>query len=210
VSCYSPLTFVTLSLFTLRLCADPLAYMTAKTNGLTELAQEILDQAGLTVDDVAHVKVPASTTPLKPPSVITPTADLNWPPIATTETFFDKALNQAATVDSAGHLQEQPAYVNGTAAEEELDAWEAEGVVADEPAEDAEDAWDIAPTEPEEGIAAEGQGAEESLAEADGASPGVSETQVWVRNSPLAADHVAAGSFETAMQVRFPMLPPFK
>ena len=34
-----------------------------------------------------------------------------------------------------------------------------------------------------------------------GATPGVNEKDLWVRNSPLAADHVAAGSFETAMQV---------
>ena len=31
--------------------------------------------------------------------------------------------------------------------------------------------------------------------------PGESVTEVWVRHSQLAADHVAAGSFETAMQV---------
>lgn len=35
-----------------------------------------------------------------------------------------------------------------------------------------------------------------------GANPGVKETELWVRNSPFAPDHVAAGSFETAMQVR--------
>lgn len=35
-----------------------------------------------------------------------------------------------------------------------------------------------------------------------GANPGVSETELWTRNSPFAADHVAAGSFDTAMQVR--------
>ena len=35
-----------------------------------------------------------------------------------------------------------------------------------------------------------------------GAAPGVDETELWVRNSPLAVDHVAAGSFESAMQVR--------
>ncbi|KAH7903955.1 COPI alpha subunit C-terminus-domain-containing protein, partial [Hygrophoropsis aurantiaca] len=33
-----------------------------------------------------------------------------------------------------------------------------------------------------------------------GAAPGVSETELWVRNSPFATDHVAAGSFESAMQ----------
>ena len=36
---------------------DPLAYLTAKTNGLSDLALEILEEAGLTeadVDDVVH------------------------------------------------------------------------------------------------------------------------------------------------------------
>jgi hypothetical protein len=32
--------------------AEPLAYITAKTNGLDELASEILESAGLTEDDV--------------------------------------------------------------------------------------------------------------------------------------------------------------
>ena len=35
----------------------------------------------------------------------------------------------------------------------------------------------------------------------DAAGPGSSEAEMWARNSPLAADHVAAGSFETAMQL---------
>jgi len=34
-----------------------------------------------------------------------------------------------------------------------------------------------------------------------GATPGVTEPELWVRNSPFAADHVAAGSFDSAMQV---------
>ena len=33
------------------------------------------------------------------------------------------------------------------------------------------------------------------------ASHGVAETDLWVRNSPFAADHVAAGAFESAMQL---------
>jgi coatomer subunit alpha len=192
-------------------CTVPLAYLTAKTNGLTQLAQEILDEAGLTADDVAHLKMPASTSTLQPPSVITPTTNLNWPSIATTETFFDKALNQAATVDSTGHLQEQPAYANGLVAEEaELDAWDAEETAADEPVDDVENAWDIAAAESEEGIAVDGQDTRPDviLSEVEGASPGLSESQVWVQNSPLAADHVAAGSFDTAMQVS--LSPPTK
>jgi coatomer subunit alpha len=37
-------------------------------------------------------------------------------------------------------------------------------------------------------------------APADVAGPGTSEADMWARNSPLAADHVAAGSYDTAMQ----------
>ena len=33
-----------------------------------------------------------------------------------------------------------------------------------------------------------------------GATPGINETDLWIRNSPFAVDHVAAGSFDSAMQ----------
>ena len=32
---------------------------------------------------------------------------------------------------------------------------------------------------------------------------GVPQTRIWCNNSPLAGDHAAAGSFDTAMQVRY-------
>jgi coatomer protein complex subunit alpha (xenin) len=41
----------------------------------------------------------------------------------------------------------------------------------------------------------------ELAVETDGAGVGMSEAELWARNSPIAADHVAAGSFETAMQL---------
>jgi coatomer protein complex subunit alpha (xenin) len=45
--------------------------------------------------------------------------------------------------------------------------------------------------------------AEDDFVEVEGADAGAgsSEADLWARNSPLAADHVAAGSFETAMQL---------
>jgi coatomer protein complex subunit alpha (xenin) len=45
--------------------------------------------------------------------------------------------------------------------------------------------------------------AEDDFVEVEGADAGAgsSEADFWARNSPLAADHVAAGSFETAMQL---------
>ena len=70
---------------------DPLAYLTAKTNGLDDVALEILEAAGLSEADVDDVPAYGTST-LKPPPVITTTTDLNWPSISTGESFFDRAL----------------------------------------------------------------------------------------------------------------------
>jgi coatomer protein complex subunit alpha (xenin) len=167
----------------------PLAYLTAKSNGLDALAEEILQKAGKTIDDIEEI-VSMNQSSLGPPVVVTPTTTLVWPQIATTENFFEKALVN-------GHIPVAPegSYANALDDLVERDEatgaeWEGEGV-----AEDAEGGWDL--DEPEENAA------EEAEAEEAGASAteGVSELELWVRNSPFAADHVAAGSFETAMQV---------
>jgi coatomer protein complex subunit alpha (xenin) len=65
-------------------------------------------------------------------------------------------------------------------------------------AETEEDAagWDMG----DDDLNLEGQGDELAIA-TDVAGVGMSEAELWARNSPIAADHVAAGSFETAMQL---------
>lgn len=181
---------------------DPLAYLTAKSNGLEEEAQEILEVAGLTEEDLPHLPTPKGTGVLPPP-VITPGFEHNWPSVGVTESFFDRALTAAAGMDSNGMPVETQA--NGIDGVDGLDEWAgeegADGVPA---AEEAEDAWDIAPDEAqaEEAAADEVVAGEAEAEEEDGeVQPGISESELWTRNSPLAADHVAAGSFETAMQL---------
>ena len=140
---------------------------------------------------------PASN--LSPPPIVTSTASLNWPSVSTGENFFDRAL-------ADGKLEGgiEPAYANGdvagAAASSALDAWAREEEVHDE-------------IDPEEGWELDADGEELRLEHGDevaveedeelgaGATPGVSEAELWVRNSPLGVDHVAAGSFESAMQV---------
>jgi coatomer protein complex subunit alpha (xenin) len=180
---------------------DPLAYLTAKTNGLDELAQEILESAGLTEADVDDVPSFGLST-LKPPSIVTATTDLNWPAVSTGQNFFDRALANGSLETGV-----EPAYVNGDAtagASSALDAWAKDEEIHDD-LDPEEGGWEL------DADGGEYQGAEpvddveEAVAEeADlpGSTPGVSEVEHWARNSPLAADHVAAGSFETAMQVR--------
>lgn len=173
--------------------------MTAKTNGLDDAALEILEAAGLTEADVDDVPS-FGLSSLKPPSVITPTTNFNWPSLSTGESFFEKALangNLEGGVDAP--------YVNGidngAAASAALDDWAkdeeaGEDLGAEEGAWDLDvDAEDAADPEKEE------EAVEEEADLGAGATPGVSETELWTRNSPFAADHVAAGSFDTAMQV---------
>jgi coatomer protein complex subunit alpha (xenin) len=174
--------------------------MTAKTNGLDELAAEVLETAGLTeadLDDVPSFGV----SNMKPPPVITPTTDLNWPSISAGENFFDHAL--AKGLDAGA---EAP-YTNGTdaggaTATSALDAWAKEETAQDD-INPEEEGWEL----DADGDAQFGTPGGDVVVEAEeelgaGAAPGVAETELWIRNSPFAADHVAAGSFETAMQVR--------
>ncbi|KAG0142374.1 hypothetical protein CROQUDRAFT_135608 [Cronartium quercuum f. sp. fusiforme G11] len=172
----------------------PLAYLTAKSNGLEEEAQGILEEAGMSETDVADLPVPKADR-LGLPNAITPTADYNWPFVGAQESFFDRALTQASGMDVDGEPVE-------TQAADPLDDWVGDEQGGAAAAEEAEEAWDLAG----EDLAVEEAGAEGVEAEegegADGeVKVGVGEQELWVRNSPLAADHVAAGSFETAMQL---------
>ncbi|KIJ04715.1 hypothetical protein PAXINDRAFT_104048 [Paxillus involutus ATCC 200175] len=180
----------------------PLAYLTAKTHGLEEEAADILEAAGLTEADVDDVPSFAKSS-LNPPPIVTSTANLNWPSISMSESFWDRALANG-NLDRDGEVP----YVNGiessaAAASSALDDWAKE---EEAPELDADEAgWDLDADASE----AEGQTEEEEFEDAvdededtsAGAAPGVSENELWVRNSPFAADHVAGGSFDTAMQL---------
>ena len=170
----------------------PLAYLTAKSHGLTDECEHILETVGLTEDQIS---TPELGQPLAGPKVIVPTHKTNWPVKEAAHSSFERALaGEAGGAVEDGEpdlLDEDVAMVedkNGLAAADEDDA--AEG-------------WDMG-----DDIAVEAAGADSDFvnvdnpdAPTDAAGPGSSEAEMWARNSPLAADHVAAGSFETAMQL---------
>jgi hypothetical protein len=72
---------------------DSLAYITAKTNGLDDVADdvadEVLEATGLTKADIDDVPT-FGTSSLKPPPVVTCTTNLNWPSVSIGEIFFDR------------------------------------------------------------------------------------------------------------------------
>ncbi|KIO31399.1 hypothetical protein M407DRAFT_14100 [Tulasnella calospora MUT 4182] len=182
---------------------QPLAYLTAKTNGLEDLAEQILASAGIQESDIEGLDSIGASTTLRTPPVVTQTANLLWPSLATEENFFDKAL-------ANGHVAD---YINGDAAADgahTLDSWEAGepdgGVAADgeDVVVEEGEGWDLE-EEVVEPDASHLNAAEDVVPEDEGdaaaAAPGVPEPELWARNSPFAADHAAAGQFESAMQL---------
>ncbi len=164
----------------------PLAYLTAKANGLDDQCQEILEACGMAED---QVKLPNAGAPSAPPKAIAPTFKANWPTRATGASSFEKAMlaegDETAAPDANGYgeddlLAEEPER-NGHLEEAEDD--------------DAAAGWDMG-----DDVAAE---TEEDFVnvESTEAGPGSSEADLWTRNSPLAADHAAGGSFDTAMNL---------
>ncbi|KAK5743425.1 hypothetical protein LTR17_002600 [Elasticomyces elasticus] len=168
----------------------PLAYLTAKANGMEEQAQEILDMSGMSEEDV---KLPKMGGAVRMPRVIVPTHKANWPRREKGPSSFEKALKGEGGAEEAGET-------NGYVQEEDLLAEEEaprnNGHVLEDGEEEEEAAgWDMGDD------AVPGDAEEEDLVDVGAEAAGGSEAELWVRNSPLAADHAAAGSFESAMNL---------
>lgn len=203
---------------------DALAYATAKSNGQLDLAAQIAEgagqQSGVTGVDMSN-SVHDKEARLVPPPSVTETHKFNWPIVGAQESYFDKALLAQAeggatifkdnAVNGTGHDTNQ--WLDGDAFVDAAEADEDDiGVDPLQPtvvgggaafAAEAEEAWELSDGElvdaADESVVAPlpdmGAPDESSL------DPGVAEAEHWLRNSPLAADHAAAGSFATAMQL---------
>ncbi|KAL4775234.1 coatomer WD associated region-domain-containing protein [Aspergillus nidulans var. acristatus] len=161
----------------------PLAYLTAKAHGLTEEAESILEAVGLTEDQVS---LPTVEAPPQVPQPIVPTYKASWPVKAPAHSSFEKALlgEVSAGDEEAAELSFEPEEEGAVTAGEALE-------------DEDEDAagWDMGDEiNVEEDV---------DFVNVDSAEAGAGsiEADLWARNSPLAADHVAAGSFDTAMQL---------
>lgn len=163
---------------------DPLAYLTAKSHGLTEEAESILEACGLTEDQIT---LPSVDEPARVPHPIVPTFKSNWPVKAAGHSSFEKAL-----LGEVGAGDEEAAAIEFEPEEED------EAITARDTLEDEEE--DVAGWDMGDEINVE---EDVDFVNVDSAEAGAGSTEadLWARNSPLAADHVAAGSFETAMQL---------
>ncbi|KAK7960749.1 coatomer WD associated region [Apiospora saccharicola] len=169
----------------------PLAYMTAKAHGLEEECQSILEVTGITEDQLT---LPEIGEPMAQPQPVVPTYKANWPTKATSQSFFEKAL--AGQLEGMS-LEDEPAAANGLDDEFAEDDGAAKKNGAMDVDEDEDVAgWDMGDVEIPE---ADADFVNVESTDAGGAAS--SEADMWARNSPLAADHAAAGSFESAMNL---------
>lgn len=169
---------------------DPLAYMTAKSHGLDDECQAILEATGVTEEQLT---MPTPGNPFVPPKPIVPTYKQNWPTKATSQSFFEKAL--LGQVEGLSLEDNTDAAAGFDDAMEDVSASANGAAIAEHDDEDVA-GWDMGDEDlPEAGSDFV------NVDTADAGGAGSSEADLWARNSPLAVDHIAGGSLETAMQL---------
>lgn len=155
-----------------------LAYALAKSNGLEEEANQILAES-----EIDETQVNVNISPAPRAALVNQTTP-NWPLKSTALSFFEQAiLGQVDNLSLEEPDDETPEF---------QEAAEAELFDEDDIAE--ENGWGFDGDDLEIEDVAE-------VSEVEVATSGVSEADFWIRNSPVAADHIAAGSFETAAQM---------
>lgn len=154
---------------------------------MDEECQAILEASGLSDEDI---KLPTIGQAIQPPKAIVPSFKENWPVKAVSTSFFEKALlGEVAGDDEAPLISNGYDHVEGP----EDDDLKPAQLVEDED-EDAA-GWDMG-----DDINVEVESDFVNV-ESSEAGSGSSEADMWARNSPLPADHIAAGSFDSAMQL---------
>lgn len=169
----------------------PLAYTLAKLNGLDELAQQILEEAGV---DVKDVELPELGEVVPLPQPITNSID-NWPLKEGSMTFFESAL-LTGQVENLSIEDSEDAAVSTATVDDVEDFEDAEDI------DDGEGGWDLEDDDLdiEDDFEAEFEASAtttESAALTD-AKAHDGEIGNWLRNARTPAEYVAAGVFEQA------------
>ncbi|KAI9291125.1 Coatomer, alpha subunit [Neoconidiobolus thromboides FSU 785] len=189
---------------------DALAYITAKNAGLEMEAEEILASSNISEEVLA--KLPINKKVFTPSKPIAGIIDSNWPTLNVSKGAFDRFFAALEASQSSAINLGDDGDIDDTA-----DGWGDEDYTSPTTKPDTlqntfEDGEDYEDAEEEGGWGLED---DMDINEAIGAElvNGVQSTEFimpqkggndldkWARNSPLAADHIAAGSFESAMQL---------
>ncbi|KAG4304773.1 hypothetical protein PORY_001826 [Pneumocystis oryctolagi] len=168
-----------------------LAYATAKTYGLVDYCNSILKEAGIAESDI---KIPSGEI-LLPPKPLYKTFEANWPLKPVTQTWIEKALFEqlhSMTInDQYPHYNDIDTMIDIN----DKSSIDNQKDIASENTDN--EGWDI----DDDIVINTATQSDEDLEIMTDISSGIKETDHWIRNSPLAADHIAAGSFESAMKL---------
>ncbi|KAK4342492.1 hypothetical protein RND71_038308 [Anisodus tanguticus] len=182
----------------------PLAYITATVHGLSDTAERLAEELG---DNVPSLPKGKKASLLLPPTPILGGAD--WPLLMVTKGIFEGGL------DVAGRGGAEEEYEEAVDADwgESLDIGEVENlqngdismVLGDEEGQegndDEEGGWDLEDLDlpPDTDTPKTTSNAHSSVFVTP--TPGMPVSQIWVQKSSLAAEHAAAGNFDTAMRL---------
>ncbi|KAK6115282.1 hypothetical protein DH2020_007551 [Rehmannia glutinosa] len=180
----------------------PLAYITASVHGLTDIAERLAAELG---DNVPSLPEEKKASLLIPPSPVLCAGD--WPLLMVSKGIFEGGL------DDTGRGAEED-YEEAADADwgEALDIGEVDNIqngdismVLDEvdvhEENDEEGGWDLEDLDlpPDAETPTTASNARSSVFAAP--TPGMPVSQIWVQRSSLAAEHAAAGNFDTAMRL---------
>lgn len=206
----------------------PLAYMTAKTHGLHEQAEAILAAAGKTEEEIELP--PVSDQLPGTPKPVTQLEDPNWPLLTVSKSFFEGAFaQQQRKQQQQGGLASVSVNAPSFSYDDQIDNIEEAGGDwgddddlginpssaparreidddllgggGDEDDLNADGGWDDDDDIRAELDAEMGNVVAKETAEFVAPAEGVSENSLWAQNSGVAADHIAAGAFDSAMQI---------
>lgn len=181
----------------------PLAYITASVHGLQDVAERLAAELG---DNVPSVPEGKARSLLMPPSPVVCSGD--WPLLRVMKGIFEGGLDNIGR----GAVDEEEEAVEGDWGEE-LDMVDVDGLqngdvaailedgeVAEE-GEEEEGGWDLEDLElpPEAETPKAPVNARSAVFVAP--TPGMPVSQIWIQRSSLAAEHAAAGNFDTAMRL---------
>lgn len=179
----------------------PLAYTTAATHGLHDIAERLAAELG---DDVPSLPEGKSPSLLMPPSPILCGGD--WPLLRVMRGIFGGGLDNADK-----HVQEEYEDAADAGWGDDSDIVDVENMPngdtsivlegGDEHEEYEEGGWDLEDLDlpPENDTLKTANNSRSSVFVAP--TPGMPVNQIWIQKSSLAAEHAAAGNFDTAMRL---------
>ncbi|XP_076809045.1 coatomer subunit alpha-like [Clavelina lepadiformis] len=176
-----------------------LAFLTAATHGLTEEAEQLQEENS--------PKVQEDATLLQPPPPITQFEE-NWPLLTVSKGFFQESRKGGAGGGLAADV-DLDVDAGGWGDDVEIVLDEDGAVVEDDEFADAEEGetegggWDVDDDDlelpPDLDVTVDVSGEGEGYFVAP--TKGTAQTQVWCNNSQLPADHILAGSYDTAFRL---------